>query len=104
MRIIDDDIWFVVRVVDDPQASGALSNDFSIIHGTLHVAVTQKTKTEEWIGHPFGEEDSTNAGRDSGKGITHTTNHQVLEQTSISTERRLLVSDGKVSFPNKLIW
>ncbi len=48
----------------------------------------QHAEVEEWQRNMLGEEDAADAGRDLGKSISYTADHEVLERRGLLDERR----------------
>jgi len=104
MTIVNDDIGIGRVIMDDPETPDALPRDFLVIHGAMQEPVTQKTKSEKGIGDPFGEEDSSYTCRYVGKGISHTTDHDVLKDAGPLDKRRLMLFGSQISLAHDLIW
>jgi len=64
--------------------------------------MSQQSKTEKGIGHPFGEEDPPYAGRNIGEGVSHATNDHILEEAGVLRKWRLILDSGEISFTHQL--
>ena len=48
--------------------------------------MAKESEAKEWIGNPFGKEDSPNSGVDLRKGIPHAAYDDVLKDSGVSSE------------------
>jgi len=87
MSIVNNDVRLSILVLNNPKAPEAVPDDIFIENGRTDVSMSQKAETKERKGDPFGKEDSSYTGRNSGKGVSHTTYDYVLEQTCMLSER-----------------
>jgi hypothetical protein len=104
MTIVDDDIWIGFLIRDDPKTFTSASHNFPKEDRTLQIAVPKQAKAEERIRYPFRKEHPSNASRNAGESIPHTSNDNVLEDRRTIAEGRSTRRWQVISFVEKLCW
>jgi len=66
--------------------------------------MAKESEAKEWVGHPFGEENPADAGRNICKCITDTADDQVLEKSGIPCKWRLLALVRVTALTYQLKW
>jgi hypothetical protein len=103
MGVINDNVRVSVEIVDNPETSGTIPDDFSVEHRTTQITMSQETEPKERICHLLREKYPSYAGWDISEGVPYTTDDHILEEASMLCEWRLLLMLGKVSFVNELV-
>lgn len=102
MAVIDDHVRILFLIRNDPQSAYTTSDNLLEEDGASQIAMSQQSKSKEGIGHPFRKENSSDLSWDVCKGISHTSNDDVLEKSGIVAEGRALLRFEDVSFSNEL--
>jgi hypothetical protein len=104
MTVVDHNIGLRLFVRYYPKAANAMTDHFLEVYRALQVAVTQQTESKEGISDPFREEYPAHTSRYVCKGITHTSNDDVLKDCCIASEGRPLLWAQVVTLVYELDW
>jgi hypothetical protein len=103
MTIVDYQVRLFYEIMTYPQSSNTILVHLLHVDGRGQVAMAQHAEAEERVGHFFREEYTSDIGWDFGEGVSHTSNHYVLEDGSSLHEWRLVVSRSKPPLLDEVI-
>ena len=86
MTVVDDNIWIFIWLGDGPKSHHITTNYLLVIDGTVEVPMAKKTKSEERVRYPLGEEDPSDLRVDFGESIPYATHDDVLEDSGVTSK------------------
>ncbi|KAJ8992450.1 hypothetical protein HRR80_003552 [Exophiala dermatitidis] len=90
--------------IGNPNTPKVRLDNLCIKHWAMEMTMSQQAIPEKRIRYPFGEEYSAYTCRNFCEGISNTTDHHVLEEGGMLSERGLFLFLGEKAFFDQLKW